>query len=90
MLYYEADVNGDITQKDEDGNDELADSSNVDRIRCEDLVAKIIEGLKDDDLNDVINNIQDYNEKINGKENKPNNDIQIDEPNVNKINLNKI
>ncbi len=86
MLYYEADV----TQKDEDGNDELADSSNVDRIRCEDLVAKIIEGLKDDDLTDIINNIQDYNEKINGKENKPNNDIQIDEPNVNKINLNKI
>ena len=72
------------------GNDELADSSNVDRIRCEDLVTKFIEGLKDDDLNDVLNNIQDYNEKINGKEHNPNNDIQIDEPNVNKINLNKI
>ena len=53
MLYYESDVNGDVTQKDEDGNDELADSSNVDRIRCADLVAKIIEGLKDDDLTDT-------------------------------------
>ena len=31
---------------------------------------------------DIIKNIQDNNEKINGKENKKNNAIQIDEPNV--------
>ena len=36
-------------------------------------------------LQDIIKNIQDYKEKINGKENKTNNDIQIDDPNVNKF-----
>ena len=30
-------------------------------------------------LQDIIKNIQDYNEKINGKENKSNNAIQIDD-----------
>ena len=33
-------------------------------------------------LQDIIKNIQDNNEKINGKENKKNNAIQIDELNV--------
>ncbi len=49
-LYYKADANGDITQKDSDGKDEKADSSTIDRTRSASIVSAVCELLKDDEL----------------------------------------
>ncbi len=49
-LYYKADANGDITQKGEDGKDEKADSSVIDRTRSKDILEKVVDILKDEKL----------------------------------------
>lgn len=49
-LYYKSDANGDVTQKDENGKEEKADSSVIDRTRSKDILEKVVDILKDEKL----------------------------------------
>ena len=52
-LYYKSDVNGDVEQKDSEGNTEKADSSVIDRTRNDALIQMVIAKLKKDELTDT-------------------------------------
>lgn len=49
-LYYKADVNGDLTQIDENGKEEKCDSSIIDWVRSAKVVEKVIDILKEESL----------------------------------------
>ena len=51
-LYYKADVNGDMTQINENGEEEKADSSVIDWTRSAKVLEKVIDILKDEELTD--------------------------------------
>ena len=51
-LYYKADVNGDMTQINENGEKEKADSSIIDWTRSAKVLEKVIDILKDEELTD--------------------------------------